>query len=836
MPKQPYYVQPWLKQMYSYQNFSGGLNTVASNETLLNTELRDVKNLNFDSRGSMSRRGGMVKTLDAQSGTSQGYFRFYYNYEPDNNVGPVGGMLPPNGSNPYAAGWYTEFGASANYSYSNGVQTIKSLSTNDSSWVRDYVNRLGLGTYIQGINSGAYYIAIADMLSDGTAQPHIAVRDSRYGTDPELYDKIFDSDNNLNPPQTSWTPCYLVFKAYNGMKKGNIYINNDAPPLTATTLQVKNVRMYEITLDAYNAIVAGQYDNATLGTMYPYKDDHLDSVSRTDEILVQGGKFYINGTLNNSLTIQSDRFIEGVQYNNVMYFATGSGLISWDGSALIKVEAYKPDPLEILDVGYNALAANPYDYMQDGTGTALQVLGVTFSKRTGFVNQGSKMTAFSDIPSGMTVEYQFAIKGPSDTDYVVKQAWSTTKTYTFKPTEEGTFKLKISGRPQGDTATTDQSDYYVSSYTVARSDTGQNDIDNLTMSNCNRILLHWDRLILYGDTEKPEVVYISHLENPGYFPMNNTLTFENPKNEGLTAITHYRDMLIAFTQTSIQTLTGKDPTTYSRNVLNTKIGCIAPLSTAIVDNYVFFLSYEGVYLLKSLVISNDMANVQKIDINVSNIIPQDINACACSFENQYQIVFPSTKQRFRYYYLYGTWTKDESDKLDLAQLSVYDSELYTLGNDGAVYRFDDSVYDDDGYIYEDYFETKGYDFGMPYNPKKLKELQVLVAHFNETANLKVEAYADDAIVLTTDQSYASIDSNGNVIWNTVDNPNLVVDAGTIFGQWDFGRSTFGHVDRSVEKFKLNGKCYYTKITVSHTEANQNQFLGLGYVFKVKKPK
>lgn len=641
MVKQPYYVQPWLKQMEAYLDFSGGLNTVSANNRLLDNEIRDIKNLNLDNRGSMSRRGGLVKTIASQTGTPQGYFRFY-------------------------------------------------RDTNDF-----------------------------------------------------------------------------------------------------------------------------------------------------DEIVAIGGKFYVNGTVKiaSGVTVQTIRSMEAVQYGDKLYIASGSGLLVWDGTNLAKAVPYTPNPLEALYVGYNGLADDPYTLLQDGTGTTLDLLGVTTSTRYGLVNQHVTLTAYSDIPSGMTVEYQFGVRKLGDTTWTIDQDWSTTKTWQFITGQATDFEFQVLARPQGDTNTVDQSSYYVPKFTFNESPP-KSDIDNETINTCNRILLHWDRLIMYGDTSKTDAIYISQLENPLYFPMNNTLKFENPKAEGLTAITHYRDLLVAFTPTSIQSLTGKDPSTYVRTVLNTKIGCIAPYSTSIIDNYVAFLSYDGVYVLKTLAYTTDLANVQKIDINVDNIVDKDVNAVGLSFNNQYYLNLPSSNIQLRYYYQYGIWTKDESSKLNFKQYFNYNGELYALGNDGAVYRFDDSVYDDDGEVYEDYFETKGYDFGLPYNPKKLKELQLLMAHFNTTANIKVEAYADDSLALTTDQSYASIDENGNVVWNDLDESNLsvAVDSGTIFGTWKLGYAAFGSLTSSVEKFKLSGKCYYSKITMSHTEAVQNKILGLGFIYKVKKPK
>lgn len=52
--------EPWVKHMESFDSFSGGLNTVADQTKLLNTELREIVNRDIGERGSLKRRHGLV--------------------------------------------------------------------------------------------------------------------------------------------------------------------------------------------------------------------------------------------------------------------------------------------------------------------------------------------------------------------------------------------------------------------------------------------------------------------------------------------------------------------------------------------------------------------------------------------------------------------------------------------------------------------------------------------------------------------------------------------------------------------------------------------------------
>src|SRR5690606_12494786 len=70
---------------------------------------------------------------------------------------------------------------------------------------------------------------------------------------------------------------------------------------------------------------------------------------------------------------------------------------------------------------------------------------------------------------------------------------------------------------------------------------------------CNRIVLHWDRILLYGDTHNPFQMYISDLQNARYFPVSNTINFDTGKQEAITAAVRFQNMLVIFTKTTIQT-------------------------------------------------------------------------------------------------------------------------------------------------------------------------------------------------------------------------------------------------------------------------------------------
>lgn len=557
-----------------------------------------------------------------------------------------------------------------------------------------------------------------------------------------------------------------------------------------------------------------------------------------EEIVAISGKLYnANGemTITGLASFQETRQIEAVQFKGKMYFATGTKLVEYDGTTAKVVEAYKPEALEALYIGTNGLADNPDQFISDSTSAYVQVTGITASKRYGVANTETVFTAYVAKPTDATVEYkwEYQVAGASEwtawplhTDYTANQ-----KQFNFK-VGTGDYSIRCLARKQGEADPFNYSEYQIPKYTV--NETDQNKTENIsTIHTCNRILVHWQRIILYGDTTNKDMIYVSDIDRPNYFPTLNTLRFENTRQEEITALVEFRDMLIAFTPNTIQALFGKSPQDFSRIMLSSSIGCIAPYSAEVMENYVVFLSNEGVYILKTLGYTEQRANVQKIDTKIDNIVPRHTDACGIIVDGQYQLTFPKEKKRLRFYYQDAVWTKDESEKLTFVRNYEWNGVYYGLTATGAVLKHDATKLDDDGYIYRDIYTFKDYDFSEPYSVKKLKELQIFISNYGQPINISVTIHIDGSAILTTDQSYAKVDESGNAVWVNADMPNLSLPAGTSLGSWVLGESPFGGAESQLCKMKLSGKGRRIQLEISHEEAKDHHILGLGFIFKSK---
>jgi hypothetical protein len=556
------------------------------------------------------------------------------------------------------------------------------------------------------------------------------------------------------------------------------------------------------------------------------------------EILAIGGKLWKDGVelpITSLASFQTTRLIEAVQYKNILYIATGTKFVQYDGTEAKVVVPYTPDPLEALYIGTNGLADNPDAYLTDGTGSVLKITGLTVDLRYGVINAPSTFTAYVSTTGSEIVEYRFEYRVRGADTWILGQDWSTTKVWEFVPLVVDDFEIRALIRDQA--VPTTEYEYVMPRYTVNETDENSQ-IPHDTMHDCNRILLYWDRIILYSDPTQPTALFISHLKNMSYFPIPNSLEIENDRQEPLNIIKPYRDSLVAFTDTSFQAIFGKAPAEFVRIRQHTSIGCIAPESAVVVENSLFFRSSEGIHALRSVSVSDNRADVRRVDTNIENIIPLDTDACGIVFDNQYHVLFPQQNKRLRYYYTQKRtpWTKDESTKLDFSKFYKFGDSLYGQSQStGAVYQFDEGAVDDAGASFTDFIKFKSFDFGEPYNPKKLKELQVLVEQQTTIVNSTIKVYADASLVLGADESYASVDANGNVVWNAVSDPNLTIDSGTVFGSWELGTSAFGSVDSLLEKLSLYGKCRRVTITIEHSVSEKNRFLGCAFIFKVKKP-
>jgi hypothetical protein len=559
-----------------------------------------------------------------------------------------------------------------------------------------------------------------------------------------------------------------------------------------------------------------------------------------EEIVAISGKLYKSGTLlpiTGLSSFQATKQIEAVQYAGTLYIATGTKLLQYDGTTCKVVDAYLPTTQEMTYIGTNALATNPEAHLQDTIGLVPAIDYVYPVKSSGVVNTNITVKVYTTKISGESYQYAAQIqKATSSTDFPAPTSFVTLGTGNSltvkKVATAGDYVIRVSMRRVGETTILAE---YDMDYTVNKvQDLTKDKVAQTTIHQCTRATVYWNRLVLYGDSANPSLIYISQVNTPNYMPALLTIDFENPRREPLTQLLPYRNGLLAFTKTSTQLLTGSSPEDYKRSMLHTDLGCISSKGAAVMKNHVAFLSMQGIYVLKTSSTTDDKATVEKIDGKIANTVPLDTNALALFHDGQFQIVFPSQKMRLRFYQEIGAWTRDYSEKFNFTNTWSIDGTIYAQSSE-MVYVFDPSLYTDDHIVYTNYFESKSFSLSQPYHKKKLKEFQLLVAPKGQTMKSAVQIFADDVAVAGVENGYASVNSQGEVVWNVDFEPNLNIPSGTSFGDWKLGESPFGASEYAKKEFRLTGKCLRTRVKLVNDEPKENHVIGFAYVFKTKQP-
>lgn len=110
MTRGRYYHDPARKNLEQYQDFSGGLNNMSSNDNTKDTELVQLVNTDLGDRGSLKRRKGYQsqENPDAE-GKPQMFHRYHRRYAPYNLLGFSGafdGLKKKTGQNMSIGDWY----------------------------------------------------------------------------------------------------------------------------------------------------------------------------------------------------------------------------------------------------------------------------------------------------------------------------------------------------------------------------------------------------------------------------------------------------------------------------------------------------------------------------------------------------------------------------------------------------------------------------------------------------------------------------------------------------------------------------------------------------------
>ena len=537
---------------------------------------------------------------------------------------------------------------------------------------------------------------------------------------------------------------------------------------------------------------------------------YQDIVAIYGKLYTVSGNTYTQLNISGLAAFQTTRPIEAVQYRDKMYFATGSGLVVYDGNTASLVQAYAPNGLEALYIGTNALALNPDNYLSDATGAANVILGVVPSQRYGVINQNVTFTAYVQKVASDTLEYQFETKLRDEPNYKVAQSWSTNKTFTTSFPKQADYMIRVSIRKQGQGTVLSQ--YVLPRYRVNTTpdEHPEPGVSFNNISTCNRIFVHYDRLYLYGDTTNPDFLYVSHLNKFDYFPRTNIVKVTDPLRGALQSVKRYKNFLVCFTNGSIQMITGTNPKEFTKQPIHTTLGTLYPYSVQVMKNYIVFVGNDnGVYILRSFnYASDDKMNVERIDDairdNIGGFIKTSTKLLSCIYNNQYFLYIENAGRNYiyRFYYELGVWVRDSVSMSFRTMDAIDNTVILTDVSGGIVYQLKYDVFKDGiNTPYNMHIVSKDYDFGMPHHRKKLKQYQMIVK-MSPMTFISVSIYTDNQLLTTSQLAY---------------DPSQNTDAQKL-------------------KVMASGRFRYVKTDITIPVNERVQLIGFGFVFKMNTPK
>lgn len=543
----------------------------------------------------------------------------------------------------------------------------------------------------------------------------------------------------------------------------------------------------------YNNLAGGQRISAINGRLYTVT-----------------GNTYTQIPITGITQFQTTRPIEAVQDRQFMYFATGSGIVKYDGVTAAKLVPYQPNGLEALYIGKNGLADNPDTFLSDTTGAGNAILGVTVSERYGILNTPINFIAYVQKVVSDTLEYKWETKTTDALEYKVDKNWSTDKTFTKSFDTRAEWMIRVTIRKQG--TTTELSQYIIPRYKVNTTPepTPEPTINSADLNACNRIFIHYDRLCIYGDPANPDFLYISHLNKFTYFPRTNVTKVTDPLRGGLNAVVRYKEYLLCFTDNSIQLIAGNQPKEFQKTPVHTTLGTKHGYSVQVMRNYIVFVGNDyGVYVLKSFsYASNDKMNVERIDDDIKDVVESSIKGAtrilSTIYNNQLYLYTENGSNRYvwRFYYEMGIWVRDSLPFAIMTMSTEGNNLVVTSTTSGTVYQSKTGVYlDGTATPFSMRLISKNFNFDMPHHRKKFKEYQIL-AKITAATTMTIKVHSDDTLLVSQAVTY---------------DPTQNSDAQKL-------------------KVRASGRFRYTFTDITIPVNENVQLVGFGFIFKENTPK
>lgn len=361
--------------------------------------------------------------------------------------------------------------------------------------------------------------------------------------------------------------------------------------------------------------------------------------------------------------------VDGVSYGGKFYLATGHKLLvieNFEGEIVARqVEPVVPTAPEFNTIGGNTLLDEPDVAIKSKVGIVLAVNGLIITSeyegkklKKGLVNHKVNIRAITTrTEESSELYYRFKYKKQGETDwtnkYAEQEGWekitvdaNTDIVWEALFNQATLYQISLEVTPADNMDTENWQvknageieSYVHTGYEVV--ETPEFFVNaNFSIHTCRRLLVFYDQLLAYADTADGNVLYISDVRRFNYFPAYYTTIIDTPAKDEITSINYYQNVLVVFTENNIFMLKGKNPYDFAVDNVNRTIGCAYGWTARVVGNYLYFMSKEGLFKLKSLYYTEDRLNVEQIDYRVNPLFnPNADDYIAYTYKGNYHLV------------------------------------------------------------------------------------------------------------------------------------------------------------------------------------------------------
>lgn len=588
-----------------------------------------------------------------------------------------------------------------------------------------------------------------------------------------------------------------------------------------------------------------------------------------------------------SFRYEGDYIIDFAIYANNYYFMNGyDALIQLSRDintedSIVELykdnpKIYKPTAIEVSNIGFNILSSKPLEHV-DVQGTVVAIRGVFYTyndepTQTIPYNKPFKIHVLSS-GTGTMAKPQYrpnngevdVEKNPyKDLDGKFNTAGTIFTCSGLNETANLEFKFK-----KGDV----EFITYVTMGSVETNTLGKiADISDLILSSryCKTIN---NQLVLYGNHG---YLFFSEFDNFNYFPNYNNIYVAETENEYAVSINYFRQYYAIFTNKRIKRMTGSfGSDNFGIYPLNDFIGCINPKTIRQIQNYIYFLSYNGIYVLKQGYLGEGTENVEQIDLPIYNSYNPDTMVKGYTLQNYYAlyskneaILYNFTNQAF-----YKLKTADV-DAQETSTLNVNETRysipfqynklqskmLYGVRikeNDNIIFDFcsqdfteEETERTDNGLTFVSSIETPYMSLGSPTNMKKFKEIYLkLYNSYGKNIPLYVTIKVDDKVVVSPKNYVIEYDEK-TYTYSYVEKveSNKTLKGYNVLGTMELGEDPLGERTLQILKMRVGDKGRSIKIILSdglsqgedgyspHQNMYRFDLATFGIVYKLKKVK